>query len=102
MHTTLTPCCLYDVTYICAPVVVTGATDGTQEFIRSFFAARNSPGELHSYPFINFAQARNEALDRARASAMPFDYLLLLDADTELLVHAAAFTGHLTSAAYTV
>src|SRR5207237_2022976 len=77
-------------------------TDGTQEFIRSFFAARNIPGELHSYPFINFAQARNEALDRARASAMPFDYLLLLDADTELLVHAPAFTGHLTSAAYTV
>src|SRR3954464_1279870 len=69
----------------------TGSTDGTQEFIRNFFAARNIPGELHSFPFINFAQARNAALDRARASAMPFDYLLLLDADMELSVHAAAF-----------
>jgi glycosyltransferase involved in cell wall biosynthesis len=51
----------------------TGSTDGTQEFIRSFFAARNIPGELHSFPFVNFAQARNEALDRARASKLRFD-----------------------------
>ena len=43
----------------------TGSTDGTQEFIRSFFAARNIPGELHSFPFENFEQARNAALDRA-------------------------------------
>ena len=28
----------------------TGSTDGTQDFIRSFFAARNIPGELHSFP----------------------------------------------------
>jgi glycosyltransferase involved in cell wall biosynthesis len=80
----------------------TGSTDGTQEFIRSFFATCNIPGELFSYPFIDFAQARNEALDRAYASVLKFDYLLLLDADMELLVHDPAFLLNLTSAAYYV
>src|ERR1700730_16586550 len=80
----------------------TGSTDGTQDFIRTFFAARNIPGELLTLPFVNFSRVRNAALDRARASAMPFDYLWLADADMELLVHASAFTLDLTSAAYAV
>jgi glycosyltransferase involved in cell wall biosynthesis len=75
----------------------TGSTDGTQDFIRSFFAARNIPGELFSLSLVNFAQARNAALHRARASAMHFDYLLLADADMELLVHAPAFASDLSS-----
>ena len=80
----------------------TGSTDGTQDFIRSFFAARDIPGELHSFPFVNFAQARNEALDRARASKLRFDYLLLTDADMELTVQNPAFSQNLASAAYKV
>ena len=80
----------------------TGSTDGTQEFIRSFFAARNIPGELHSFPFVNFSQARNEALDRARASKLNFDYLLLTDADMELTVQNPTFLQDLTSAAFKV
>ena len=62
-----------------------GSTDGTQEFVRSFFAARNVPGELHQLSYINFAQARQEALDRARASDLKYDYLLLVEADTKLM-----------------
>jgi hypothetical protein len=80
----------------------TGSTDGTQEFISSVFAARSIPGELHSFPFINFSQARNEALDRARSSNLRFDYLLLTDADMELTVRSPAFSRDLTSAAYKV
>src|SRR5437773_1222364 len=80
----------------------TGSTDGTQDFIRSFFDARNIPGELHGFPFVNFEQARNEALDRACASKLPFDYLLLIDADMELTVQNPAFSQDLTSAAYKV
>jgi tetratricopeptide (TPR) repeat protein len=80
----------------------TGSTDGTPEFIRSFFAARNIPGELHRFPFVNFAQARNEALERGRASTLHFDYLLLVDADMELVVDVPAFSQDLTLAAYTV
>ena len=80
----------------------TGSTDGTQEFIRSFFAARNIPGELHNFPFVNFAQARQEALDRARASELKYDYLLLMEADMELTVQNPASLQDLTSAAYKV
>ena len=69
---------------------------------REFFAARGIPGELHSFPFENFAQARNEALDRARASALPFDYILLTDADMELTVQNPAFSRELTAGAYMV
>jgi glycosyltransferase involved in cell wall biosynthesis len=81
----------------CWVIVDTGSTDGTRDFVRSFFAARNIPGELFSLPLVNFAQARNAALDRARASPMHFDYLLLADADMELLVHTPSFTNDLSS-----
>src|SRR5215831_8302472 len=80
----------------------TGSTDGTQDCIRGFFAARNIPGELFDLPFVDFAQARNAALERARAAALRFDYLLLADADMELLVQAPAFARDLTAAAYAV
>jgi glycosyltransferase involved in cell wall biosynthesis len=46
----------------------TGSTDGTQDFIKSFFAERGIPGELQSFAFLNFEQARNAALDHAAAS----------------------------------
>lgn len=79
----------------------TGSTDGTQEFIRTFFASRNIPGEMHSFPFENFSQARNEALDRARRSPLEFDYLLLCDADMELVAEGG-LTGGLTHDLYHV
>ncbi len=80
----------------------TGSTDGTRELVRSIFAARNIPGELHSFEFENFAQARNAALERARGSDGQFDYLLLMDADMELVVEDAAFRRHLTASSYQV
>ena len=49
----------------CWVICDTGSTDGTQDFIKSFFAARKKPGELHSLPFQHFEQARNAALDCA-------------------------------------
>ncbi len=84
----------------CWVIADTGSTDGTQEFIRSFFASRDIPGELHSIPFINFAQARNEALDRARKSRLRFNYFLFTDADMELTVQNPTFSQDLKSAAY--
>jgi len=80
----------------------TGSTDGTQEFIRSFFAARDIPGELHSLAFEDFAQARNEALRRARTSKLRFDYLLLIDANLELTIKNPEFAQNLTSASYKI
>ncbi|RWA58814.1 glycosyltransferase [Mesorhizobium sp.] len=80
----------------------TGSTDGSQDFIRSFFADRNLPGELHEFQFHNFEQARNEALDRAYASALSYDYLLFDDADMELMVQDAGFRQRLDAPGYRV
>jgi glycosyltransferase involved in cell wall biosynthesis len=78
----------------------TGSSDGTQDFIRAFFAARGLPGELHSFPFVNFEQARNEARNRAYASPMVYDYLLLTDADMELVVEDPEFRTRLGAPCY--
>jgi glycosyltransferase involved in cell wall biosynthesis/tetratricopeptide (TPR) repeat protein len=78
----------------------TGSTDGTQDFILKFFAERGIPGELHSFPFINFAQARNAALDLAHASELAWDYLLLDDADMELVVEDPDFRAKLEAPCY--
>ena len=69
----------------------TDSSDGTQEFIESFFAVRNLPGELHSFPFTNFEKARNAALGFAYSSQLGYDYLLFADADMELVVENQDF-----------
>jgi glycosyltransferase involved in cell wall biosynthesis/tetratricopeptide (TPR) repeat protein len=78
----------------------TGSTDDTPDFIKSFFAARGLPGELHSFPFENFEQARNAALDRAQATPIAYDYLLLADADMELVVEDRGFRAGLEAPGY--
>jgi glycosyltransferase involved in cell wall biosynthesis/tetratricopeptide (TPR) repeat protein len=78
----------------------TGSSDGTQDFIKAFFAVCNLPGELHEFPFDNFEQARNAALDHAYASSLAYDYLLFDDADMELVVEDADFRAQLESPGY--
>jgi glycosyltransferase involved in cell wall biosynthesis len=78
----------------------TGSTDGTPDFIIAFFAERQLPGELHSFPFHDFEQARNAALDHAYASPLQYDYLLFADADMELVVEDPDFRARLTGAGY--
>ena len=70
----------------CMVICDTGSNDGTPEIIERFCQGQGIPLELHRFPFVDFSQARNEALTRARASALAFDYLLLLDADMQLVV----------------
>jgi tetratricopeptide (TPR) repeat protein len=95
-------CCLAAVAdhIACWVIGDTGSTDGTQDFIRAFFAARNLPGELHSFPFHNFEQARNAALDCAYASPLAYDYLLFADADMELVVEDHSFREKLEAPGY--
>jgi tetratricopeptide (TPR) repeat protein len=84
----------------CFVICDTGSTDRTAEIIERFFAQRSIPGEIHRTSFVNFEQARNEALDAARASPIPFDYLLLCDADMELVVEHPDYRDGLTQPAY--
>lgn len=67
-------------------VVDTGSTDGTPEKILRLFRAAGKSIEIQYSTFVNFEQARNEALRAARASELAWDYLLLVDADMELVV----------------
>ena len=80
----------------------TGSTDGTQDFIKSFFAERGIPGELHEFPFINFEQARNKALELAYASSLKYYYILLCDADMELVVDNHDFARGLEAKSYSI
>ncbi|MEO8104038.1 MAG: hypothetical protein ABI790_16060, partial [Betaproteobacteria bacterium] len=56
--------------------------------------------ELHEFPFHNFGQARNAALDHAYASPLTYDYLLFDDADMELMVEDASFRERLDAPGY--
>lgn len=76
-----------------AIITDTGSTDGTCDRIRELFGAVNKPVEIHHTEFHNFSQARNEALAAARNSQLPWNYLLLADADMELVAKPGWFNG---------
>ena len=61
-------------------IVDTGSTDDTVSVIKRFFATRSVPGKIVHGTFKNYAQARNDALQAARA-VPGWDYALLIDAD---------------------
>ncbi|MBX9838107.1 MAG: glycosyltransferase [Silvanigrellaceae bacterium] len=63
-------------------IIDTGSTDGTQETIREFM--QDVPGELHEYPWVDFAHNRNQALALSKNKG---DYLLFIDADEQLIFH---------------
>lgn len=81
-------------------IVDTGSSDGTQAMIRDFMGARDLPGRLEEAPFTNFRDTRNVALEYARRlrGDLGWDYLLLTDADMELV--APDGLGALTAPGY--
>jgi len=77
------------VDYIDSYVIVdTGSTDDTLNIIREFFKKHNKKGHVTSDKFVDWSQARNAALIHARNAQerLKWDYLLLMDADMELVV----------------
>jgi glycosyltransferase involved in cell wall biosynthesis len=59
-------------------IVDTGSTDGTQELIKSFFAEKGIPGELHERPWVSFGHNRTEALQLCDGKAT---WAWMIDAD---------------------
>src|SRR5687768_7620395 len=84
----------------CYVICDTGSTDRTEETIERFFRNIGVPGIIIRTTFCNFEQARNEALDAARASQLEFDYILLCDADMELVAHRSGYRDELLADAY--
>lgn len=86
-------------------ILDTGSTDGTQDKIIDFFADKLPRGDTGEKRFIsggvrdgsfeNFEQARNDGLAYAREHKEDWDYLLLCDADMELVVDDKNFAAQL-------
>ena len=86
----------------CYAIVDTGSTDGTQVLIEEFFDKLDIPGVITDAPFKNFSQARNAALDLARGLEGLYDYILLTDADMEMVVEKPGVFSHLTAKSYNI
>lgn len=59
----------------------TGSTDFTKKVIKDFFDSKGISGEIHDHPFIDFADARNFAIAKAKDKA---DFCFTIDADEVL------------------
>ncbi len=87
----------------CYAILDTGSTDDTIKLIRAWGDRLGIPGTIAVQEFKDFSQARNQALELARAwrgyvEGAHWNYLLLMDADMELVVNAPL--PELTAPAY--
>lgn len=69
----------------CFVICDTGSTDNTVDLIKEFFSSYNISGILKFTKFVNFEQARNEALNLCSNFG---DYILLMDADMVLKINS--------------
>ena len=64
-------------------VVDTGSTDDSKKIVKDFFDSHNIYGNIYDHPFVNFEDARNFALEKAKDKA---DFSFTLDADNILVI----------------
>lgn len=84
-------------------ILDTGSSDGTVDTISAWSSDRNIPALIAHGAFVNFEQARNDALTAAQSWCerdRHADYLLLMDADMELRVTDQRAFDSLTGEAY--
>lgn len=84
----------------CYAISDTGSTDATIEMTGQLLF--DKPGTLSSIPFVNFGQARNAAYQTALASNLEFDYIILADADWQLVVTEPHCFDNLTEPVYSI
>jgi glycosyltransferase involved in cell wall biosynthesis len=82
-------------------ILDTGSDDDTIEIIERLAAEHGVPGRVHMGGFQNFSQARNDALSLVDFN-VGCDYILLMDADMELVVHDPDYRGLLAADAYSL
>lgn len=82
-------------------VMDTGSNDDTPKIIKDFFEQHNIPGVIRLGEFVTWEQARNDALACARLEqkALGWDYLMLVDADMELVVEDKEWRAELAGGA---
>ncbi len=78
-------------------IVDTGSDDGTQEIISD--EMQGIPGVLYERPWVDFSHNRTEALDLAKGKG---DYVLLIDADEEVVMAEGFELPELTEQLYLV
>jgi len=81
----------------------TGSTDNTVEIIYEVAELHKLPGSILHVPFENFSQARNVSLGWVKQNIKSGEwggYVLLMDADMELVVSDREVFEHLSAPAY--
>lgn len=78
-------------------IVDTGSDDKTPDLIQKTLS--DIPGELHHRPWVNFGVNRSESLRFAKGKA---DYLLLCDADEQIIFSDKFDSSELTEEAYSI
>ena len=78
-------------------IIDTGSTDNTMSVVKEQLSG--VPGELHESPFINFGHNRTELVQKAKDKA---DYLLLMDADMNVILDKSFSKEKLTADMYQI
>lgn len=66
-------------------ILDTGSTDGTMKVINDLLG--DLPGELHKARWVDFATARNQLAELARQARTPSEWMLVADADMDIVYH---------------
>lgn len=66
-------------------VVDTGSTDKSKAIVKQFFGGKKIPGQIYDHKWINYGDARNHALNKAKGKT---DFCFTIDADNILKLDA--------------
>lgn len=62
-------------------IIDTGSTDSSKQIVKDFFDSKGIKGEIHDHPWVNYGDARNYALEKAKGKT---DFNFTIDCDNVL------------------